>query len=124
MIMIDLKRTAAAAALGLAASMAAGAASAWPATSAGWQTLNGVSLSECITRARAAYATLSYQNIANGDRFAKGQKGDYASYTVCNAFDGNVYVNIFVAFSGQDTDASIVNAERVRLQNEMEKSVR
>ena len=117
-------------AAGLLAALAAvlpatvAAQGARPSMSVGWQWIN-VSQSECITRIRAAYANLGWTDIANGDKFAKAHKGNFGSYTVCApAKDGDMEVDIFIAYGGDDPNGDIAQGERTRLQDEMKKSLR
>ena len=99
------------------------ASAAWsrPSMSRGEQFLD-MTESDCITRARAAYAAAGWTDIANSTTWAKGHKGDYASYTTCNAVaPGRVVVNIFVAFGGSDPSGDLAGGERSALQTQMEK---
>lgn len=105
-----------------AASLAATAAQARPSMSVGWQWLN-ISQSECITRIRASYAAEGWTDIASGDNFAKAHKGEYGSYTICApARDGDMEVNIFIAYDGNDPNGDLAQAQRVALQDQMKKS--
>jgi hypothetical protein len=95
-----------------------------PSMSVGWQWLN-IGQSECITRIRAAYANLGWTDIASGDKFAKAHKGDFGSYTVCApAKDGDMEIDIFIAYGGNDPNGDIAQGERTKLQDEMKKSLR
>jgi hypothetical protein len=95
-----------------------------PSMSVGWQWINA-SQSECITRIRAGYANQGWTDIASGDKFAKAHKGNFGSYTVCApAKDGDMEVDIFVAYGGDDPNGDVAQGERTRLQDEMKKTLR
>jgi hypothetical protein len=111
-----IKRAMLSAAALTATLLAAGSAQARPSQSFGAFSL-AVSQSDCITRARSAYASNGWSDVANGDGWVKAHKGSYASYTVCNsAPGGGVIVNIFVAYDQPDPSGDLVQAERMAVQ--------
>ena len=103
-------------------SIAAPASAMRPSGSRGEQFLS-ISETECEARARAAYANAGWTDIAGEATWVRGHKGDYESYTACNAdAAGGVVVNIFVAYGASDPSGDLVGGERKRLQDEMERA--
>lgn len=93
-----------------------------PSMSVGWQWLS-IGQSECVTRIRASYAAQGWTDIASGDNFSKAHKGAYGSYAVCNpARDGDMEVDIFITFGGDDPNGDLAQAQRILLQDEMKRS--
>jgi hypothetical protein len=111
-----IKRAMLSAAALAATLLAASSAQARPSQSFGAFSL-AVSQSDCITRARSAYASNGWSDVASGEGWVKAHKGSYASYTVCNsAPGGGVIVNIFVANDQADPSGDLVQAERMAVQ--------
>ena len=78
--------------------------------------------STCEQKAQAAFTNAGWNGITGHGTFVKGFKGTFASYITCNAAAaGGVVVNIFVTADQADPDASLERAERVRLQEEMQR---
>lgn len=97
-------------------------ASLWaqPAVSRGEQSLP-VPYDECIRRARNALPAEGYSIPGyNGTSFVQAFKEIHSVYIMCNPGpDGRTWANIVVASSTQD--ANVPGAERVRLQQQMER---
>jgi hypothetical protein len=88
--------------------------------SRGEQFLN-IDENTCEGRARVAFANTGWTDIGGDADWVRGHKGQFASYITCNAIgNGQVVVNIFVAFDGSDPTGNLAGGERDRLQRQME----